>query len=153
MTPGAKYTTYPAANFTAAAKHLHSNYSETAWEDADHSELSWAAGTLSGVIEALGPAIGASEAEERIDSLRASNLSYGEHMARIWRTVFGNAQPLTSNHADIASTIIEGIQDASPEIEITDTMVNDVAMGFFGPSVVYDREKMRSALAYALRTR
>lgn len=153
MTLGAKYTTYPAENFTAAAKRLHNNYSENPWETTDYGEQSWASGTLRGIIEDLGPSIGVVEAEERIDSLRQSNLSYGEAMARIWRTMFGNAQPKTSNHNDIADAIIESLESKLPQVEILDSMVEAFIATAMPPQFVVDRNAVRAGLAQALQTR
>lgn len=153
MTLGAKYTTYPAENFTAAAKRLHNNYSEKPWEDTDYAEQSWAAGTLRGIIEDLGPSIGVSGAEERIDSLRTSNLSYGEHLGWIWKTMFGNRQPSTSNHADIASAIVEGLESKLPPVEIVDSMVETFIATALPPQFVIDRNAVRAGLAQALQTR
>lgn len=153
MTLSTKYKSYPAENFTAAAKRLHNNYSETPWENTDYGEQSWASGTLRGIIEDLGPSAGVIEAEERIDSLRQSNLSYGEAMARIWRTMFGNAQPATSDHNDIANSIIEGLEGKLPPIEILDSMVEAFIATAIPPQFVVDRNAVRAGLAQALQTR
>lgn len=153
MTLGAKYTTYPEGNFKAAAQRLHNNYSETPWENADYSDRTWAHGTLRGIIEDLGPAVGASEAEERIDSLRQSNIGQSEALSRIWHTLFGNSQPEQSNYGYMTDLIIARIQDEAPQVQVTDEMIHEVGLGLFGPAVVYDREKLRLALANALQTR
>lgn len=153
MTLSPRYSKYPAKNFTAAAKRLHNNYSDKPWEETDYADQTWASGTLRGIIEDLGASEGVTLAEERIDSLRQSNLGQGEALNRIWRAMYGNRQPEQSNYNVIADGIIQGLEDKMPPPEITDSLVNEIALAAFGPSVVYDRERMRAALAQALQTR
>lgn len=141
---------YPVENFTAAAKRLHNNYSETAWEDSDYGEQSWAAGTLRGIIADLGPS-------EEFTAARVAALGLGVHLTKAWEAAGGDpAEGFGTQPQLVASAVTEAIEKARgprEEIEITDAMVNSVALDFFGPSVVYDREKLRAALANALQTR
>ena len=153
MTLGAKYTTYPAENFAAAMQRMFNNYSEKGWENADYADRVWARGTLAGIAEDLGPSIGSVEAEERIDSLRMSNLAYGETFNRVWVAIMGRFQPKTSNFGDMADVMIAKLADESPGAEVTDAQVEVLGNHIYGPAVVWDREKIRNGLAQALQTR
>lgn len=153
MSLGAMYTTYPADNFAAAFEIVHKNLSGFEFEDASEEASTATRAILHEIIHALGAPVGAAVAEERIMSLRESNLGHGEALNRIWRTMYGNRQPSHSNYDMIADDIIHGLESKMPPPDVTDAMVNEVALGAFGPSVVYDRERLRSALAKALQTR
>lgn len=153
MNLGAKYTTYPVEKFKEAVQVAHRKSSDYNWDESSDEDKLRSRMLVYDIVDTLGPPVGAVEAEERIDSLRQSNLGQGEALNRIWRTMYGNRQPSHSNHDVIADGIIQGLQDKMPPPEITDQLVNEIALAAFGPSVVYDREGLRRALAQALQTR
>lgn len=145
---------YPASKITAAAHVVHNNYSEVPMHEADVGELVWAEGTVRAMIEKLGDPDELVDTRKRNTELRRLNLEAGESLHRIWERVVGSEKPQSSITVGMADRILSSLEDAPrPAIEITDELVNNVALAAFGPSVVYDRERFRSALADALQTR
>jgi len=165
-------TAYDEAAFEAAAQLVHTNYSEKPWDDrTSFAERIWARGTLRAALHKLGFLGEVEDAEQaRIDAIndknravdmmngfRAISLGLSDTLQRVWEVAGGDAK--VGYGVDAPAVVVrvrEALEAASgppKEIEVTDTMVNDLALAAFGPSVVYDRERLRTALANALQTR
>lgn len=86
---------------------------------------------------------------------RAQSLRLGEALTRAYTA----ARPGETAYEDLESVpgaVSEAIANARAEreaVEITDEMLTTFGQEFFGPAVVYDREKARAALAHALAVR
>lgn len=149
--------TYSAEKITAAARLVHNNYSEIDYDDADSTSKIWARGTVRAVFESLGDSQEHEYLIERHEASRAQSLALQEALTKVWQAAGRDG---TEGFATDPSTVHQAVLDAieaarapRDEIEITDSMVNEVALSLFGPAVVYDREKLRQALANALQTR
>ncbi|WNM66155.1 hypothetical protein SEA_DEJAVU_23 [Microbacterium Phage DejaVu] len=94
-----------------------------------------------------------SRRDANIRTIRAWNLESGAAMARVWERVLGSEQPDTAVQSEIAERIIRRLDEERTEVEVTDAMVEALGARIFDPSVVWDREKVRSGLANALQTR
>lgn len=163
---------YDEHAFEEAAQLVHTNYSEKPWNArGSMGERIWARGTLRAALHKLGFLGEVEDAEQaRIDAInakndavdlmnrfRASSLSLGDTLTRIWEATGGDPQ---AGYGTSPQAVLNQVQIALAEAavppeqrEITDTTVNDIALAAFGPSVVYDREKLRAALADALQAR
>lgn len=158
--------------FEAASQLVHTNYSERPWEGrAAYAERIWARGTLKAAIAKLGLEDTLEDAEKaRVDAaealadarttmaaLRHLNLGLSETLTTIWRVAGGDENAGygvdTPAVVDRVRTAIQNAAQAAPKIEITDDAVNHMAMWFWGPSAMYDREALRAELAKALQTR
>lgn len=148
---------YSPDRITAAAHAVHNNYSETPWENADYGDRTWAEGTVRAVIEKLGDSQEHEYLIERHEEVRAQNLALQEALTKIWAAAGRNsAEGFGTDPTVVHQAVLDAIEAARTpreEIEVTDEMINEIGLGFFGPAVVYDREKLRQALANALQTR
>lgn len=149
--------TYPHSAITAAAHVIHNNYSDVDMFEATTGELAWAEGTARAVAEKLGESEEHQATKQVLMAFRAHNLALGDALTRVWEAA--GRSPVSGfgiDPSEVPQAVIEAIQAARApreEIEITDTMVNNLALAIYGPSVVYDRTLIRSALANALQTR
>lgn len=145
---------YPASRITAAAHVVHNNYSEVDMFEAEVGELAWAEGTVRAAIERLGDSDELVDIRKRNTELRSLNLSYGKSLTRIWSKIVGPEQPEVSAIGSLTDMILSKLEERpGPRVEVTDSMVNEIALAAFGPSVVYDRDRLREALVHALQTR
>lgn len=148
---------YSPDRITAAAQVVHNNYSETAYEDVTPDQEVWAEGTVRAVIDKLGDSQEHEYLIERHEEARAQNLGLQEALTRVWQAAGRDgAEGFGADPTVVHQAVVDAIEVARAprdEIEITDEMINEIGLGFFGPAVVYDREKLRQALANALQTR
>ncbi|QAU07353.1 hypothetical protein SEA_ALLEB_18 [Microbacterium phage Alleb] len=144
---------FPHHRITAAARVVHNNYSDVDVFEAEIGELIWAEGTVRAMIEKLGDSDEMIDLRRRNSEVRRFGLEQGRALSRLWEALVGSEQPETASPTELADRIVLAVQDEARQIEITDDMVNSVALGAFGPAVVYDREGLRRALADALQTR
>lgn len=161
---------YDEVAFEAAAQLVHTNYSEKPWNGREaYVDRIWARGTLKAALAKLGPELTMIEAELAAEQATESNtttqlagrlirirsLALQEALTQIWSDL-GHGDSYGENPEVVplaVATKLAELKAGTPEVEVTDSMVNSVALDFFGPSVVYDREKLRAALANALQTR
>lgn len=144
---------FPQHKVTAAAQVVHNNYSDVDVFEAEIGELVWAEGTVRAMIDKLGDSDEVIDLRKRNSEVRHFGLEQGRALSNLWEALVGSEQPETASPMEIADRIIRAIEGEVQQIEVTDEMVNQVALGAFGPSVVYDREGLRRALAHALQTR
>lgn len=148
---------YDESAFEGAAAVIHGNYSETGWESAEFSERMWARGTLRAALDKLGPDPELAEKETLNTALRAATSKLSETLTRVWRIVTPGGSTSFGVEPDSVVPEVEAALERAKapieDVEITDGMLNTLALDYWGPAVVYDREKLRSALANALQTR
>lgn len=146
--------THSQRRITVAARLIHNAYSETDWAEASIDDAVYAESVTKRASEALG---GTTEDAEIIRGHRKISLAHNAALAKTWALVapLGDTSygidPEVVPHA--VAGYIEALKADQPVIEVTDDMVNALALDLYGPAVVYDREKVRAALANALQTR
>lgn len=143
---------YSSSKVTAAAHVVHNNYSEVDMFDASAGELAWAEATVR-----LGDSDELVDARKRNTELRIQNLELSKGLSMAWMAAGGSAvEGFGTTPQQVSWRVQDAIAEAKApvdEIVVTDDMVNALALEFWGASVVYDREKLRQALALALQTR
>lgn len=148
---------YSSSKVTAAAHVVHNNYSEVDMFDASTGELAWAEGTVRAAIERLGDSDELVDTRKRNTELRIQNLELSKGLSLAWVAAGGSsAEGFGITPQQVSWRVQDAIAEAKmpvDEIVVTDSMVNALALEFWGASVVYDREKLRQALAFALQTR
>lgn len=148
---------YSADRITAAARVVHNNYSETAYEDVTPDQEVWAEGTIRAVIDKLGDSQEHEYLIERHEASRAQNLALQEALTKVWQAAGRNdAEGFGTDASLVYQAVADAIESARvprDEIEVTDAMVESLGAQVFDPSVVWDREKVRLGLANALQTR
>lgn len=85
--------------------------------------------------------------------LRAANIDHGAALSMVWRRVMGSEQPETASPVSMATQIVQRLDDATDDIEVTDLMVESMGNQIYGAAVVWDREKVRAGLTSALQAR
>lgn len=158
--------------FEAAARLVHTNYSEKPWEGREaYSDRIWARGTLKAAIEKLSLTDVIADAEqaradaeeakqdarEAMEGFRAVSLSHSDTLTRVWEAAGGDA---TAGYGVDATQVVEQVRTAlrearaeAPKIQVTDAVVESLGTWFWGTEALWGREALRAALANALQTR
>lgn len=146
--------THSQRRITAAARLIHNAYSETDWAEASIDDAVFAESVAKRASEALG---GTTEDAEIIRGHRKISLANNAALAKTWALVTPIGDTSYGIDPDVVphavAGYIEALKAEQPVIEVTEAMIDAAAATLYPPNVVFDREKVRAALANALQTR